>query len=885
MDLNTWGWAEVILATLPSLEPIERLRAIRELVWREEILLIPRYSEVETAIQDTLSSINCRERTIEGTTVSNVDWTSIREDYRNIAVTMVTAARFRFDLVAFEEAIQALEEFLDEDQEIRHRIRHEKCLWAIYNGDFNALRELLSDWETENSDPVWTLRKSAMYWEARNQAEAREFLNSAINAIRTMPLEERSLARQSRESWARFFAIEMEDRLTSLDRVRELVPMKCDVFGERQNVIESMKSEEKDEDPPLFDINRRRGTSIRFSNYRPGEAVYRAVRLSEIVGAPPYSGRYAVWGDILERSAKELPLSDMDFAARLILRTSGSSSEKTLDRVFSRARVASISTEQAETLAQVCLNILKYEEQNINAPGLSGRFTTTAELLSRLALRLEPQKAEDILDQALGYYQHAELAKTLTGHEVQNLMERAWEAMTEENRSRRAMDLLICPIVGMNSAKPLIEGRWPEPSELLNITNTTLLRSTENEPEWQQAISLIVQGLNENQTSRRRAAERMLSLVRSELLTEEETNMIAQALWTERYTSTDGLPTGTDIFDWGFLTLPEPSSGQALERFRTKWLKKSEDATYEFAQRSRGIQILGNSPNGLNHDAQDIDSRLWQAYGAIKGLKEAKRELVLATSEKVHLTSLIEAWVEEPVPEVESPQLQSLADVAKRRVQTVSASLPAILEEIEPSATLIEGIYEKLQSLIKNQIPVFEVTTALVRYMPEGSEEIATEIRVGITSESEDVAGNAMLGLYTWLTSSSDADSHNPNPPDDLIRGVGIAIASRRNAVIVPALQVAGWIFENGTDAQKESIRQLTEYGLSYLAQELRYDREQETPDEVPRKRLYCAELAAQMAKAGLHQAPAVAQWLDIAQEDPLPEVRHTIAGSTPIKS
>ena len=885
MDLNTWGWAEVILATLPSLEPIERLRAIRELVWREEILLIPRYSEVETAIQDTLSSINCRERTIEGTTVSNVDWTSIREDYRNIAVTMVTAARFRFDLVAFEEAIQALEEFLDEDQEIRHRIRHEKCLWAIYNGDFNALRELLSDWETENSDPVWTLRKSAMYWEARNQAEAREFLNSAINAIRTMPLEERSLARQSRESWARFFAIEMEDRLTSLDRVRELVPMKCDVFGERQNVIESMKSEEKDEAPPLFDINRRRGTSIRFSNYRPGEAVYRAVRLSEIVGAPPYSGRYAVWGDILERSAKELPLSDMDFAARLILRTSGSSSEKTLDRVFSRARVASISTEQAETLAQVCLNILKYEEQNINAPGLSGRFTTTAELLSRLALRLEPQKAEDILDQGLGYYQHAELAKTLTGHEVQNLMERAWEAMTEENRSRRAMDLLICPIVGMNSAKPLIEGRWPEPSELLNITNTTLLRSTENEPEWQQAISLIVQGLNENQTSRRRAAERMLSLVRSELLTEEETNMIAQALWTERYTSTDGLPTGTDIFDWGFLTLPEPSSGQALERFRTKWLKKSEDATYEFAQRSRGIQILGNSPNGLNHDAQDIDSRLWQAYGAIKGLKEAKRELVLATSEKVHLTSLIEAWVEEPVPEVESPQLQSLADVAKRRVQTVSASLPAILEEIEPSATLIEGIYEKLQSLIKNQIPVFEVTTALVRYMPEGSEEIATEIRVGITSESEDVAGNAMLGLYTWLTSSSDADSHNPNPPDDLIRGVGIAIASRRNAVIVPALQVAGWIFENGTDAQKESIRQLTEYGLSYLAQELRYDREQETPDEVPRKRLYCAELAAQMAKAGLHQAPAVAQWLDIAQEDPLPEVRHTIAGSTPIKS
>ena len=457
--------------------------------------------------------------------------------------------------------------------------------------------------------------------------------------------------------------------------------------------------------------------------------------------------------------------------------------------------------------------------------------------------------------------------------------------MTGENRSRRAMDLLTSPLVGMNKVEPLIKSRWPEPSELLNLTKTTLLRTTENEPEWQKAISLTVQGLSGNETSRRRAAIRMISLTSSQLLSEEESKIMAQALWTERYTSSVGLPSGTDVFDWAFLTLPEPSPGLALERFRTKWLRKSEDVTYEFAQRTRGIQISGDSRNGLNHDTLDIDSRLWQANGAIRRLKEERGELVLATSEKAHLTSLIESWVEEPVPEVRSPQLQSLAAGAtKRSVQTVAASLPAILGAIEASASLIEGIYQKLQSLTKNQIPVFEVTTALVGYMPERSEEIATEIRVGITSESEDVAGNTMSGLYTWLTSSSDDESQNLNPPDDLIRGVGIAIASRRNAVIVPALQVAKWIFENGTDAQKESIRQLTEDGLSYLAQDLRYDREQETPEEVPRKRLYCAELAAQMAKAGLRQTPAVAQWIDIAQQDPLPEVRHAIARNTPSK-
>ena len=44
----------------------------------------------------------------------------------------------------------------------------------------------------------------------------------------------------------------------------------------------------------------------------------------------------------------------------------------------------------------------------------------------------------------------------------------------------------------------------------------------------------------------------------------------------------------------------------------------------------------------------------------------------------------------------------------------------------------------------------------------------------------------------------------------------------------------------------------LVEDGLRYLAQELRYDRNHENPDEVPRKRLYCAELAAAMTKCGL---------------------------------
>ena len=43
-------------------------------------------------------------------------------------------------------------------------------------------------------------------------------------------------------------------------------------------------------------------------------------------------------------------------------------------------------------------------------------------------------------------------------------------------------------------------------------------------------------------------------------------------------------------------------------------------------------------------------------------------------------------------------------------------------------------------------------------------------------------------------------------------------------------------------------------------------------------QRLFCAQLAAAMAKDGLHQHPAVVHWLEIAREDPLPEVRNAVA-------
>ena len=352
------------------------------------------------------------------------DWTDIRENWRNVAAALVTATRFEFDRKAFDEVVAELEPFEHEEPELRHRIHYEKCLWAVYERDFHSLEALLAGWTTENCDPAWMLRKSALLWEAERESEASEMLNKAATAIKAMPSDENSLASQSRESWATFVALDWENAAASQERLRELVPARCDVFGERQSVTDNMSRIKNEEAPPLFDINRRRGRNVRWVNYDPIAAAYRAVRLAELAGLPPFTEHSTVWAEVLKQAAEEAADYDLELAVRLALRACRGDDDATLERILARARVATIEREEAETLAKVCQNAMESAIRNkvSRASATQQRFNTAAEALSRLTIRLDPEKAEQILDDAVDYHQNAELAESFVDRSVRNLL-------------------------------------------------------------------------------------------------------------------------------------------------------------------------------------------------------------------------------------------------------------------------------------------------------------------------------------------------------------------------------------------------------------------------------------------------------------------------------
>lgn len=865
LSLYTNEWEQKILQVLPDFAPIERLNAIRELVWRKEILLEPILSQLESAAEEALKSIDCHSRTIDGVVNRAIEWAAVREAWRTVALALVTAARHRLDLDVFEQRIEALSPFRQDDLDVDQRIRHERCLWEMYSMDFEALDGLLKDWQTENCDPVWMMRKAALLAETGRNDAASELIEYTLAASRESPANDRSVVGPSCESWALWSAWRDygENWQELMKRWDELAPLKCNALMEKHHIANAIKGKRETEEAPVFDLGRRQGSGFRWSNeeFERLIAAYRAIRLSEVAGLPPSVNHVNVATDILKLAAESLAVLDPEMAARLVLRVSTEEGDKTLKRVFSRPRVAVLSADSAKALAEICSSVIEYALPRIVGTDARGhrpvfwidRMRVAMEVLSRLVLRLAPDMVESIFTKALEYYQNDYVARDIWLQKpVRNLLERSWETLLEDRRIARALDSLSAPIVGMDNFTAANPAHYPDPGKLLQDNELfSPPRTADNEHHWQEVVSLLVRGLHTGGEARKRASLRLTPVVFWHRLTEDESSRISQALWDEKYTDPNDLPGETSLLDWEFLLRPEPELGLAEQRFRRKWLTAS------------------NEPQ---EDAPSRDDILWQVGNAISYLKNHQRPLELSEDERAYLIKVVEQWSDTPVPSHYFGPIESQLREPTRRALS---GLCMVISEIQIPVPIGEKLYEKVQDLNESGIPGFGLIAGLVKSLPNRFDDLALMMRMGLVADNVDLAEGAAVGLYPWLTTSVESDSQVQPPPDDLIREIGVVIATRKKAGLAQALEIAKWVFDEGNDVQKETLRDLALQGLGFLVEELRYDREHDLDFDVPLLRCRCAHLALAMAERGFNDDPAVARWLENAEEDPLPEVRY----------
>jgi hypothetical protein len=868
VGMSMHDWEQAILQVLPELSLVERIFMLRELVWRQENLLEPMSQNVENALQAVLDNIDCQARKIGGNTETSLQWTDIREAWRDMAMVLLTTARQRFDRGAFDRLLTDLLPFQDDHPDVAQRLNHEKCLWALNALDFAALETLLKDWRAEGRDPIWMARKAAILVEMDRIDEAIRLINNSLSIVREDLDRVRTFASPSREGWILWLALAFErgfsrstekmvDSPPAFIRWRQLAALQCDANMQKRDFLEKLKGDPEKKDAPLFDLGARRGKTIHFSNveYERWIAAHRAVRLCEVAGLPPSANHMVIGSDLLDLAANQLVTADFTLALRLTLRIATSEGDRTFNHVWARSRVAAMPMADVVALVDLVSNVINYALPRTTSDSARSIFWVTRlrvamEALSRLVLRVSPELAEQFFKQALSYYKIEVMAKhPWLRTPLDHLLSRSWEALPKSHRSSLILDILSAPISGLNGFEAF--QHYMDPGDLIvNEDTPAPPRLLENEGRWSEVVLLITRGLGIAGEARKRAALRLVPITLWGRLTDPEKNTLAQALWHPDHSNPDNLPGGTSLNDWAFLLLPEPEPGLAEQRFRKKWLGSQEPKNEE----------------GYNE-------LFWQLGQALESLRRHQRPLKLTGEESANLLAIVEKWINLPL----TPEDEQWIKVGTLGTREVVSGLQSILRELDLPSSIAEALFAKVAALNQTDTPGYRLFPGIAKSLPDKFDELAVSMRMGLASEKMDIAEEAVLGLHLWLRYSSEEASPIPPPPSDLVREIGVMIATRRQGVLNRALQVARWVFSAGSSEQRESIVQSTLHGLSYLIEELRYDRDHgdQGEEEIPLLRWGCTHLALAMSASGYGADATVRRWAEVAQDDPLPEVRH----------
>jgi hypothetical protein len=204
----------------------------------------------------------------------------------------------------------------------------------------------------------------------------------------------------------------------------------------------------------------------------------------------------------------------------------------------------------------------------------------------------------------------------------------------------------------------------------------------------------------------------------------------------------------------------------------------------------------------------------------------------------------------------------------------------ALTETIVPSIRkqhLTKDRAEKLLQLI-TEGQVFTAIQALphfARANGSAADQLVGVIRRAVTSPRLEEATSGIIAVGNWA--NLDATANERSLPNGLVGLIVSAIETRRETILPALLHCALKLVEK--QRIRKSDLKLICNSLDALAQETVYDvvdPASRTAVSLSIIRANCVQLANAIHSRGHHDG-ALKKWLDLAQNDPLPEVRYAL--------
>jgi hypothetical protein len=604
-----------------------------------------------------------------------------------------------------------------------------------------------------------------------------------------------------------------------------------------------------------------------------------AKRLMEETGIPPVV-------DIVVDLAKRLLLRTAVWLADpapgpalgAILRVSDYEKDETFDDFFNRSRIALLADSQVETLVGRVERALDYgvpraaaamtEEDNDRSTYWIGRTRVAVEVLSRLVLRLDGVKAEQVLDRALSYYRLPLFRQHLI-EPLKHLFSRTLTTLDPARIRAYLAKFLTLPLPNEGDFDTDSPNHWPDPFRMAADrfgTASTLLSTV---PEFDQAVDRLITAVASTPVSFPRwpAIKRLEVLLRWGILTEEQRARLGEAVWRHRQPG-DGFPEESwppFHLDFVFLFLPSPEPELAERLFRQRYLTSQEAPQLELPTENLLQNLLGaveSPPKG-----------------------EAGLALMPAEAEQV-LERILPSWKSGQLRRVvkDPPSWRGFFHLEYYRGVFARVLGRVILPRLDPLSTKVGEIVQMVADLRSLDFPVEAIYPALARLRPDLLPEISDRLRQSLASSQREQADAAVEAVWWWLREGQRLDLGEP--PADLVREIAIAVSMRRPS-LQPALRAAEWILRNNAVIEADRFARLVAEGLGYLLSAARYEAglvrqpvPSFRPNEIVEVRILCVKVALALERAGFGGLHAVGEWIREGQVDPLPEVRHALGES-----
>ncbi len=865
LSSETSTWTEAILKTTPNLDPPARLRVVRELIERTELLMDPLTPDMA---KEATNAVTAVDEFLAANGLSDEQRSQSERDSVAVMLTLLTDSRHDLNQPGFDAWEQKLATLVRPGTPEFHRLHHERCLSRLWMGDFARLAALLTSWRTGDSDPMWSLRKAALLVASGDHEDAQGLALAAIHRAQRAWAHDSRVHTASRLGWALHWrrALYWTDwwhgtpdrtahRPVATHLWPRLAPYEADARSHLEDYARQLSRAQPRVTPWTFDL--KRVNRISFSNVRQYKALHawRLMRLLELSGLPFALPGVVVLRDEVERITEALASYMRACAARLLV-VSGFGTASSGDAVVSQTRLAQMSDQEVGELFEAARRardhfLGKWTASRVADDFLLERAKSSIEIMSRCVVRHGVTRESEIFRWAINYRPAGRGLSIPFREAVVHLWERSWAAMDLDARLRAVPQVLSAPIPG-----DAFHGDG-DPVSLLTAGSPGLKRGDVGETVWTACVTQICLGLSGNRYARRLAFVRLCWMTEEDLLGQHEEQEIARSLWGTESMEFDGLPAAPRADDWVYLILPEPKTGIAARRFQAKWI--GPDATGVTSGTLdtliRNVAAAWNPDHAREHVIHlSADEESW-FWGVVEEwLRRESRERVTRGTSRGHTIPLL------------------VALLARRRAPC------SVLRRLSENAGTIprpRHPFAEQWGSLENHYLIVAASAALA----DGDRgETEDGLRLGIRSPDGRESVAAWSALRWWITTSARKVSSSVRPPSPRdVRDIGIAIGSTEQSGLVGALRAACAVYESQDPGFIRAIHRPILRGLRRLRRELEYrasvgDRRR-TPD-LPLRRHWCARLAWAMRHAGRGDDDVVGAWIEAADADPLCLVR-----------